>query len=638
MRRALESLEPRLALVGDVLEVPLIPLLDQFGGQIGSVQAYADASETRVTFAIYDTGASVVTFSAADQLLFELLEHPIPIKNPGGAQADAIGGVIVGDVSEPGDIIADGLHAITINEGTLEAHIDFQRAAHVPGVQAFVGTTDGSPLLPTITGTPIHNPSPSHPNGSAALIDMDAYAFNFGELFPEVPEFEGLIVYLPDLSIVAPNTPLVIPPDGTTGAVRIPLQMWGVDNHLAPGNDITASPNPVQTEVALFDNGLQSLDRTLLFDTGAMLSVISTEIAEELGLDLENPEHVINVQGAAGAVDVPGFTLDALELPRDDNGDGAADGLLRFTSAPVYVLDLVPGLDGILGMNLFNLADQMLFDPFDADGASLTLSFFVDLVRDLPTDEEQAAADMLASSFPAFAGLVGGGGLPGFQFDGGARWNNRFSPADIDASGAVINSDAMTIVGLLRDTDGGGALASLDLPLVELGLYPDVNADNYLSNIDAMIVVSEVRNSPGRAARSLPVLGAGLGSSTSQEAAPEAELETPTAVAQPFQAVGSASAGYDSGLASDWEVGSDGDDGLWSDWDSVESVVDHWLDRHPRLADAIGEVISDIRSSVCEIWDSHEEPHGATALGADFAEGWGRGLTRWLDEFCQGVE
>ncbi len=588
----LEALEPRHFLAADVLEIPLVPVLDQFGGQIGSVQAYADAEETRITFGIYDTGASVVSFSAADQLLFELLDHPIPIKVAGGAEADAIGGSLVGDVSQPGDIVADGLHAITIDEGTLEAFIDFDHAAHVSGVQAFVGTTDGSQLLPTITGTPVHNPSPTHPSGSAALIDMDAYAFDFGELFPEVPEFEGLIVNLPDLAIVEPNTTMVVPSDGVTAPVRIPLEMWGVDNHLDPADDITASPNPVQTQVDLLHLGSSSLDRTLLFDTGAMLSVVSTEIAEDLGLDLDNPETTINVQGAAGSVDVPGYTIDSLELPRDDDGDGAIDGVLRFTSVPIYVLDLVPGIDGILGMNLFNLADQMLFDPFDSGGASLTVSFFTDLVRDLPSDDELAAADMLGDAFPAFAGAVGAGGIPTFQFDGGARWNNRFRPRDIDNSGEVVNADALTIVDLLRDTGGGGPLASLDLPLVEQGLYPDVNADNYLSNIDAFLVVSAVRNEQQNraAARSAPASGF----------APAA-LSIPIVATDP-SAVAAAgdSPASDEGDDSHDEVDESlcaAEDALTHAWSAAETAIDHLLNRSSRF----DELISHVEQAIDEL-------------------------------------
>src|SRR5262245_46771480 len=92
-----EQLEPRLVLSGpDTLEVPLDPLLDQFGDQVVTVQAYGDP--IRTGFSIFDTGASAVTFSADDQDLFAFNSSPIPVKVPGGALAEGIGGAITGDV------------------------------------------------------------------------------------------------------------------------------------------------------------------------------------------------------------------------------------------------------------------------------------------------------------------------------------------------------------------------------------------------------------------------------------------------------------------------------------------------------------------------------------------------------------
>lgn len=407
-------------LCGDTcLQVELFPEFDQFGAQIETVMAYKEPgqpdSQARISFALYDTGASVITISAMDQLLYELSEMPIGVKVSGGAVADAIGGTLVGDVSMPGEIIVDGLHSVNLG-GDFEMEILFNEAtARTPGVQAFLGTSSGSELLPTITGTVIHNPSPSHPNGTAAWIDMTAYRLDFGELFPELLEFQGIVIDMPDLRFVEPGTKLTAPTDGSvTEPVRIPLELWGDNNYANPGDLITTSPNPVQPHTSFVMGGTTVSDRTMLFDTGAQLSVISTEIALQLGLDLDNPETSITVQGAAGTVDVPGYTIDALELPRDDNGDGIIDGTLQFSNVPIYVLDVVPGLDGILGMNLFNLAHGMLYDPFDPAGASLQVSFFKDLVRELPLPEEELAIDMLSGVFPA---LGSGHTLPSFGLE-----------------------------------------------------------------------------------------------------------------------------------------------------------------------------------------------------------------------------
>src|SRR5688500_7549462 len=112
VRPLLEELESRLAPVGQVIAVPMDPLLDQFGDQVATVTGYDDAN--RITFGIFDTGASAVTCSATDQDLFTFFGSPIPIKVVGGAVASGIGGEITGDVSMPGTILADGFHAMNL--------------------------------------------------------------------------------------------------------------------------------------------------------------------------------------------------------------------------------------------------------------------------------------------------------------------------------------------------------------------------------------------------------------------------------------------------------------------------------------------------------------------------------------------
>src|SRR5439155_12169248 len=152
------------------------------------------------TFSIFDTGASAITFSATDQTNYL---DPIAIKVPGGANADGIGGSITGGVSQPGDILADGLHAATLTFdqfGFPLFDLNFgPNTAVTPGVQAFVGTDAGSPIMPTITGTPILNASPAHPAGLAARVDLQGLLMDFSDVIP------GLILPMPDLHFVAPG-------------------------------------------------------------------------------------------------------------------------------------------------------------------------------------------------------------------------------------------------------------------------------------------------------------------------------------------------------------------------------------------------------------------------------------------------
>ncbi len=65
---------------------------------------------------------------------------------------------------------------------------------------------------------------------------------------------------------------------------------------------------------------------------------------------------------------------------------------------PVYVLDVAPGVDGLLGMNLFDTASTMLYDPYNPTGATLGVTFFTDPNRGLG-DSTQLGLDLLNSYF-----------------------------------------------------------------------------------------------------------------------------------------------------------------------------------------------------------------------------------------------
>jgi hypothetical protein len=394
----LEPFEPRVvpSAPPTSLTVPLDPANDQFGAQIETVQAYEDAAGTRVTFGIFDTGSSVVSFSADDQATFDFFGTPIPVLSYGGAQADGIGGSITGDVSFPGTIWVGGIHAATVtldDFGFPSVTIDFGTDSVVtPGVQTFIGTPDGSPDLPTVAGTPVLGGTLSSGAGSsagvAALMDMQGYTVDLSSLYP------GLVVSEPDLHFVAPGTTLGENTAGDSLPVTVPVTLIGSDNHANPGNDITATPNPAVQGVTLVGAGATVGNQSFLFDTGSQVTVLSTAEALALGLDLSHPDSVLPVQGVGGVVDIPGFTLPELDVPTSDGGT------IHFTNVPVYVLDVAPGVvDGLLGMNLFNSADQLLYNPLNPSGPSLSVTFFAGAT----TTAASAAPATAASGAPATA-------------------------------------------------------------------------------------------------------------------------------------------------------------------------------------------------------------------------------------------
>jgi hypothetical protein len=403
----LELLEDRYTPSGGIVTIALNPSADQLGNQIVTVQAYGDPSHA--AFSFFDSGASAITFSASEQAALAAAGFAIPILNPGGAVAQglgggplAMGGLITGDVSMPGTILADGLHAVSMSFNS-QGGVTFSIAlsstsAATPGIQSFVGTTSGSPLLPTILGTPILEPSTINPSGLAADVAFNGDSLDFSSVIP------GLTLTLPDLSFVGPSTSISAT-SGTTDPLRIPMSFFGEDNYLFPGTQITSSPNLIQPDVQIATGGVALTQQTFLFDTGAQLSVISQAEAITLGLDLSHPTTSITVSGVSGQVTIPGFTLDELDLPV------AGGGILQFTHVPVYVLNFGAGVNGILGMNLFNNAHEMLFNPYDPAGPSVTLTF--NTSPESGGDPTPDELSQLAAMGVPFTGALDGQDIPG---------------------------------------------------------------------------------------------------------------------------------------------------------------------------------------------------------------------------------
>jgi Aspartyl protease/FG-GAP-like repeat len=429
-----ELLETRLTPAGPLVLVPLNPSMDQFGRQIVTVQAYGDPNHA--VFSVFDTGSSAITFCVNDRATLAAAGVPIPVLNPGGALADGVGGLINGDVSMPGTIIADGLHAASMSftpQGTPIFTLTLgPSSGATPGIQSFLATSTGSPLLPTLTGTPILEPSTINPQGLAGDVLLQGSSLNFSPVIP------GLTVSMPDLSFVSPSTQLSAG-NGITGPVRIPMSFFGEDNYIYPGSQITSSPNLVQPDIQIMSGGTLISGQRFLFDTGAQLTVISTTEALALGLNLSQPTSSITIGGVGGSVVVPGYTLDELDVPTDS-------GVLQFTNVPVYVYDIAPGLDGLLGMNLFNNAHEMLFNPYDPAGPSVSLTFNGSPETPLSPGDLGLLQPLNLPFYPS----LGGDNIPGLTAPGSDDGALTVTATDIQATeGAPFGG----VVGSFTDSD-----------------------------------------------------------------------------------------------------------------------------------------------------------------------------------------
>jgi hypothetical protein len=374
-----EELEPRYLLNSGPPVIVNVGASSITGAQITTTQVYNLTGQSGSS--IFDTGCSAITFSQGDA-------GSIPIKVPGGAYANGFGGQAVGNVSQPSTISAAGFNTGTITTGGTTPAISAPTQPKVgtilnparlgaaglfaviskgpggggttgggsggggttppqaPGIQAFVGTAT-SANMPTLTGTPILAPYSNDPAGEAAQISMSGGSGS--------------------LSFVPAGTALT-GTSNTTAPVRISVSLVGPDNHMNPGNDITRSPVPI-TNSLVIDGSAGVPIQGMLLDTGAQVTAISTSAAQSLGLDLTNPPGTLEVEGVGGPADVPSFVVSQIQIPTKSGS------FLELNNVPVAVLNLGSGIDGVLGMNVFNTASSMIYDPYNTAGPVLSVTF-----------------------------------------------------------------------------------------------------------------------------------------------------------------------------------------------------------------------------------------------------------------------
>lgn len=183
--------------------------------------------------------------------------------------------------------------------------------------------------------------------------------------------FNGLI----DVSF-----PQTVPTSVTGHRYTIPLaQMPAV---LSPP-ERAGDPTPTYAPLPLIQNakftfGANSSQQTMLLDTGAQISMISTPIANLLGYNLNDPsvdptsdvEGYLPVMGVGGTVEMPIIKLTKLGIPT--NGGHT----LVLTDLEVGVLD-IDGINGVIGMNVLTSGYFNATDPVTDYGyfANVTMDF-----------------------------------------------------------------------------------------------------------------------------------------------------------------------------------------------------------------------------------------------------------------------
>ncbi|MGC9453497.1 MAG: retropepsin-like aspartic protease [Phycisphaerae bacterium] len=191
----------------------------------------------------------------------------------------------------------------------------------------------------------------------------------------------------------------------------IPLQMKEFEQS---GQQNPADPTPVWAPLpfarADFQHNGSKAGDSLLFDTGAQLSIISSELAFAAGLDTDGDGNFDNekvdemeIGGLGGSDIAPLLVVEYMELPTEE---GPA---LRLTDVPILVYDIHESIPGVLGCEVLTSGwtatafsggppgyiEQAHFDFRDAD--QLTGELLLDLNPDVDVViPEPATAVLLA--------------------------------------------------------------------------------------------------------------------------------------------------------------------------------------------------------------------------------------------------
>ena len=133
---------------------------------------------------------------------------------------------------------------------------------------------------------------------------------------------------------------------------------------------------------------------TFLLDTGSQMTVISTQLAEEIGLDenhngifTDDPSYIddLEIGGIGGTIFAPEMMIDKLRIPTQqgpnlvwtDTSDPGDPGI------DVIVADIAPGIDGVLGVDMLTSGLDYSFDPYTWDIGLTGAPYFDQIHLDL---------------------------------------------------------------------------------------------------------------------------------------------------------------------------------------------------------------------------------------------------------------
>lgn len=307
---------------------------------------------TNYEVAVYDTGSPATIMGRTE---FE--NYDIAGAKLSGTEVTPVGGVgetVNAINSDPLGVYVTGFDSLLTNPRTGEQTIDKSRLSG--SITNSVLYADFGVELPNLIGT----------NTSTFYTSVMTY----GD--PRILEYEGEIYRSPNVTLHELGTlprpdrriGLTLEP-GAFGAPAFLINLGGIG--IGGNNDLRDNPSAPTVAGSFFvgaditNNGV-SRSTSAILDTGAQGSIVSEQLAAELGFDVINddPDFVVRIAGVTGqSEEVPGFYADEFFLPGTDGG-------LKLTNVPLIVFNLTDPRDGantlpaLIGMNVFATRDVTL--------------------------------------------------------------------------------------------------------------------------------------------------------------------------------------------------------------------------------------------------------------------------------------
>jgi predicted aspartyl protease len=338
---------------------------------------------------IFDTGASATVMGhwpATDLGLFiGGVDNDLITEST--IEVSGVTGSVEVLVSQPMGIYIDGLSAV--DTGVLEPN----GLLGETNVSIVVG---GDPCAPPVRpDLPVAVGTPLSVYYTAVFDNANPITVNYGGSDYTGPDIDFYPNDACNVQSYSQIVPLELRPMGGLNVQYAPSfdlifdlfsELSELDLSFPPGSPSVIMGNLSQSiffvhSVDLADGFMTATDRSrFMLDTGAQVTVIGSRVGARLGLDPENPEFTVEIQGVTGTTtDEPGFYIDSIEIP-------ALGGWLRFANVPVILLDVFSPeggtLDGIIGMNLLDDFNFVLRGGglFLMDDPRLELEYFGDKI------------------------------------------------------------------------------------------------------------------------------------------------------------------------------------------------------------------------------------------------------------------